>query len=238
MTSVSRATSHTARRIISLALVAGYPAALMTWYRIHRASSFASIELILYPLLFGGLGVIAVLLLKSFYLREPLSDFNSGKGTLVTDILWGLVLAIACFALFFIAQLTLRDLLAFRPNEELLGLMLDLRSHPWMLLVWFGPVLWIGIALFEELVRAFLLVGMWSFSQSKLWVALAIVLVGIFFGFLHWSQGPYGIVTIAIKSMVIGAFYLYIRRLLPLVLAHVLYDGLQVGAFLFTYPGG
>ena len=189
MTGGSRATNSTARRIISLALVAGYPAALMTWYRIHRASSFASIELIVYPLLFGGLGVIAVLLLKSTYLREPLSDFNIGRGTLVNDILWGLILAIACFALFFIAQLTLRDVLAFRPNEELLGLMLDLRSQPWMVLVWFGPVLWIGIALYEEFVRAFLLTGMWSFSQSKLWVAVAIVIVGIFFGLLHWSQG-------------------------------------------------
>ncbi len=38
--------------------------------------------------------------------------------------------------------------------------------------------------------------------------------------------------------MLIGAFYLRMRRLLPLVLAHVLYDGVQVGAFLLTYPGG
>jgi hypothetical protein len=56
---------------------------------------------------------------------------------------------------------------------ELLGLMLDMRESPWLVLIWFGPVLWIGIALFEELT--------------------------------HWSQGPYGIVTIAIKSLVAGS---------------------------------
>lgn len=238
MTSTLPETSKTSRRVISLAAVAGFPALLMIWYRVHEASTFASIELIAYPLLFGGFGIAAVVLLKRLYLREPLSDLNSDKGNLLTDALWGLALAAACFALFFLAQQTLRGLLAFRPNEELLGLMLDMRANPWMVLVWFGPVLWIGIALYEELVRAFLLTEMWSLSQSKLWTAVVIVIAGVLFGLVHWSQGPYGIVTIAIKSMVIGAFYLRMRRLLPLVLAHVLYDGVQVGTFLLTYPGG
>jgi hypothetical protein len=112
--------------------------------------------LIAYPLLFGGFGIAAVVLLKRLYLREPLSDLNSGKGNLLTDALWGLALAAACFAVFFLAQQTLRDLLALRPIEELLGLMLDMRA----------------------------------------------------------------------------------LRLLPLVLARALYDGVQVGAFLLTYPGG
>ena len=238
MTFTPRQPGSTVRRIISLAAVAGFPAVLMIWYRMHQVSTLASIELIAYPLLFGGLGIIVILLLKRFYLREPLSDFNSGSGNLFTDILWGLALAIACFALFFISQMTLRDLLDFRPNAELLGLMLDMRAHPWMLLVWFGPVLWIGIALYEELVRAFLLTELWSFAESKVWIGLSIVLAGTLFGLVHWGQGPYGIVTIAMKSIVIGAFYLRVRRILPLVLAHVLYDGVQVAAFLLTYPGG
>lgn len=229
-------TSKTVRRIIALAIVVGIPALLMIWYRLHQASSFASIELIAYPLLFGGASIAVVGALKRYYLGEPLSDFNSGAGSVVTDVLWGFALAAVCFVFFFVAQLTLRDLLAFRPNEELLGLMLDMREHPWMVFVWFGPVLWIGIALYEELVRAFLLTELWSFSDSNAWIGLSIVLAGVLFGLVHWSQGPYGITTIAIKSIVIGSFYFRIRRLLPLVLAHVLYDGLQVGAFLLTYP--
>lgn len=224
------------RRIVSLLVVAGFPAALMVWYRVHQSSAFASIELIVYPLLFGSIGIAAVAFLKRFYLGEPLSDLNPGDGGMVTDVLWGFGLALACFVLFFLAQATLRDLLEFRPNEELLGLMLDMRAHPWMVIVWFGPVLWIGIALYEEFVRAFLLTELWSFSDNKAWLALVVVAVAALFGLVHWGQGPYGIVTIAIKSTVIGLFYLRIRRLLPLVIAHVLYDGLQVGAFLFTYP--
>ncbi len=209
----------------------------MAWYRVHQSSAFAAIELIVYPLLFGSIGIAAVTLLKRYYLGEPLSDLNRGTGGLATDVLWGLGLALACFALFFLAQATLRDVLEFRSNEELLGLMLDMRAQPWMVVVWFGPVLWVGIALYEELVRAFLLTELWSLSDNKAWLVAVIVAAAILFGLLHWSQGPYGIVTIAIKSTVIGFFYLRIRRVLPLVLAHVLYDGLQVGTFLFTYAG-
>jgi membrane protease YdiL (CAAX protease family) len=105
-----------------------------------------------------------------------------------------------------------------------------------MLLVWFGPVLWIGIALFEELVRVFLLTGLWSFANHFAWTAVAIIIAAVLVGLVHWSQGPYGIVTIAIKSIVTGMFYYRRRRLLPLVFAHVLYDGLQVGLLLLTYP--
>jgi membrane protease YdiL (CAAX protease family) len=130
----------------------------------------------------------------------------------------------------------LSDLLAFRSNRELLGLMLDMRESPWLMLIWFGPVLWIGIALFEELVRAFLLTELWSFSTNRIWTIAVIVFAAALVGLTHWSQGPYGIVTIATKGVVVGAFYYHRRRLLPLVLAHVLYDGLQVGTLLLTFP--
>jgi membrane protease YdiL (CAAX protease family) len=224
------------RRLIALLVVAGIPAALMIWYRVHQSTGFASIEMIVYPLLFGSLGISIIWSLKRFYLGERLSSLNSGDGTLITDVLWGFALTIAYFALFFAERYTLSDLLAFTPNRELLGLMLDMREQTWMVVIWFGPVLWIGIALYEELVRTFILSELWSFSRSKLWVATVVLAAAMLVGLTHWSQGPYGIVTIAIKSVVTGAFYFRRRRLLPLVVAHALYDGLQVGTLLLTYP--
>ncbi|MCK5326335.1 MAG: CPBP family intramembrane metalloprotease [Woeseiaceae bacterium] len=224
------------KKVIALIVVAVLPAVLMIAYRMHQTTGFASLELIVYPLVFGGLGITVVVLLKRYYLREPLTDFNSRAGSIGSDILWALGLVAVYFLLFYIEQLTLRDLLTFRSNQELLGLMLDMRESPWMMLVWFGPVLWIGIALYEELVRAFLLTGLWSFSERRAWTIAVIIIAAVLVGLVHWSQGPYGIVTIATKSIVAGTFYLYRRRLLPLVLAHVLYDGLQVGALLMTYP--
>ena len=114
--------------------------------------------------------------------------------------------------------------------------MLDMRESPSLVLLWFGPVLWIGIALYEEVLRTFILTELWSFSENRYWTATAIALCALFIGLLHWSQGPYGIATIAMKSAFIGVVYYHVRRLFPLVLAHVLYDGLQVATLLLTYP--
>ena len=119
---------------------------------------------------------------------------------------------------------------------ELLGLMLDMRKSPLLLILWFGPVLWIGIALYEELIRIFILTSLWKFSQNVVWTIAVIIFVSTIIGLVHWSQGSYGMVTITTKSLV-GCFYFYQkRRLLPLIYAHVLYDGLQVGMLLLTYP--
>ena len=173
---------------------------------------------------------------KRWFLGESLGDFNSGAGSFRADVAWGGALCVAYFALFFVERPLLGGVLQSRPNMELLGLMLDMRENPILLILWFGPVLWIGIALFEELLRVFMLSEMWTLSSRREWVVAAIVIAAVLVGLVHWSQGPYGIVTIAIKSLVSGTFFYYRRRLLPLVIAHVLYDGLQVGMLLLTYP--
>ena len=224
------------RKLIALLIVVGMPATLMIWYRVHQSSGFAPLELIVYPLLFGGLSIVAILLLQRFYLKQPLSEFNRGTGTLLTDGLWGVALTAVYFLLFVLERPLLGGILESRPNMELLGLMLDMRQHPWMLVIWFGPVLWIGVALYEELVRTFLLNKLWSFSPAMAWVVASVVLSALIIGLTHWSQGPYGVVTIGIKSLVAGMFYYRVQRLLPLVLAHVLYDGIQVALPLLTYP--
>ncbi len=209
----------------------------MLWYRTHQTGSFASVELILYPLVFGGGSIIVIWLLKKYFLKEPLHEFNAGNGNLYSDLMWGGILALVYFLLFYIERITLANILSFKSNPELLGLMLDMRSNPLLIIIWFLPVLWIGIALYEELLRVFLLTGLWKFSESFLWKMLVIIIASVLVGLAHWSQGSYGIVTIAIKSMVAGVFFYRYQRLLPLIIAHALYDGIQVALFLITYPG-
>ncbi len=212
------------------------PFGLMLWYRNHQSTGFATSELILYPLLFGGSSILLLYLIKKYFLKEELSDFNSGEGNITKDILWGLLLTVIYFVLFYIERATLSNILIFRSNQELLGLMLDMRESPLLLILWFGPVLWIGIALYEELIRVFMLTSLWKFSDNTFWIISSILITAIIIGLAHWSQGSYGIVTIAIKSIVSGYFFFKIRRILPLVIAHVLYDGIQVAMLLITYP--
>lgn len=224
------------KTLIALMIVVFIPAGTMIWIRNHQSSGFAAIELILYPLLFGGLSIIILYLLKKYWLKEPLKDFNAGKGSWIKDLFWGVLLSILYFILFYVERLTLSPYLASTPNFELLELMLGMREDPLLLLLWFGPVLWIGIALYEELIRVFLLTSLWKFSSNTGWIILVMLFTSALIGLVHWSQGPYGMVTIGIKSMVACAFFFQYKRLLPLVFAHVLYDGLQVGMLLLTYP--
>lgn len=224
------------RSIIALSIIVFIPFGLMIWFRNHQTSGFTSSEMIIYPLLFGSMSIVVLYVLKKYFLKEDLSDFNSKKATWINDIGWGLMLTLVYFALFFIERSTLTEFLRFVPNMELLGVMLDLRNDPVLLMIWFGPVLWIGVALYEELIRVFMLTNLWKWSKNKIWIVCVIVLSALIFGFVHWSQGPYGIITIGVKSLVSGWFFYKKRRLMPLIYAHVLYDGLQVATLLLTYP--
>ena len=224
------------KTLIALTIMVFIPFGIMIWIRTHQSTGFASIELIAYPLLFGGLSIVILYFLKKYFLKEPLSDFNSGKGNWITDIGWGLLLTVIYFALFFLWRQTLSNVLAHRPNMEMLDLMLELRESPLLLILWFGPVLWIGIALYEELIRVFILDSLWKFSKHTIWTITVILIASALIGLTHWSQGSYGVVTIGIKSVVACFFFYKVRRLLPLVIAHVLYDGIQVAMLLLTYP--
>ena len=224
------------KSIIALSIVVFIPFGLMIWFRIHQSTGFASTELIVYPLLFGGLSIAMLLFIKKYFLKEQFSDFNSGKATWYKDLSWGIFLAIIYFVLFFLERFTLSNILQFNSNMELLGLMLDMRENPIFLFIWFGPVLWIGIALYEELIRVFILTSLWKWSRTYTWTICVVFISALIIGLTHWSQGSYGIVTIGIKSLVSGYFFYRKRRLMPLVYAHILYDGLQVALLLLTYP--
>ncbi len=224
------------KNLVTLFILVLIPSAIMIWYRNHNTTGFASTELILYPLLYGGGSIVLLFILKKYFLKEPFSDFNSGNTLQQNDWLWGFALTAVYFVLFYLERLTLMDILEFRSNQELLGLMLDMRERPVLLVLWFGPVLWVGIALYEEIIRVFMLSSLWKFSSSKTWTFSVIFMTSLLIGFTHWSQGSYGIVTIAIKSLVACFFFFKSRRLAPLVIAHALYDGIQVVILLFTFP--
>ena len=155
------------KSLIALVIIVFIPFGMMIWIRNHQSTGFASTELILYPLIFGGISILIIYLLKRYFLKESLKDFNSNKGCFVKDIGWGFGLTVIYFILFYIERLTLANWLTFIPNNELVNLMIDMKEKTLLLFLWFGPVLWIGIALYEELVRVFILSSLWNSFKSK-----------------------------------------------------------------------
>ncbi len=220
---------------IAILIILAIPILAMIWHYHRNTSGFASLELIAYPLLFGGTSIIIIYLLKKHFLAEPLEEFNPHSGKWYSDLLWGFFLAGTYFILFFTFRATLADVLSFTPNHDLLSLMLEMRQNPILIAIWFGPVLWLGIALYEELVRVFLLTSFWKMNEQISWVIFSILITSLIFGIAHFSQGPYGMVTIGIKSLIPAFFFYHKRRIMPLIYAHVLYDGIQVALFLITY---
>ena len=60
-------------------------------------------------------------------------------------------------------------------------------------------------------------------------------LVSTLIGFAHIYQGTAGIISIGIKSVVACAYFYKYRRILPLIISHGLYDGLQFMFFVLQF---
>ncbi len=206
----------------------------MIWYRLTHDPVFETYELLAYPLIFGGGNIILILLLNKHFLKQAPRAFNSGKGSIATDIFTGIVLTVVYFVLFFIDRVTIANWLPQGPppSTELIDLMVSLSQNPVLLAIWLGPVVWIGVALFEEISRTFFLLCLWKLSDKKQWIYTAILIVAVVLGVVHLYQGLFGIVSIGIKGLVMGFYYYKYRRILPLVISHALYDSIQVIFFI------
>lgn len=206
---------------------------LMIWYRLTHSEIFSTHEMLLYPVLFGGLNILLILALNKYLLKNRLSSFNAGNRSLKWDILSGLILAAVYFALMFLERSFLGPVLPSvkPPSPEVINLMTDLARNPLLLAIWLGPVVWIGVALFEELVRVFFMICLWSLSQSRYWQYLVILIVAFIIGLTHLYQGPFGIVSVTIQGLVMGTFYYKFRRIWPLIISHALYDSFQIVMF-------
>jgi len=207
---------------------------IMIYYRLENTKAFTMIDMIIYPLLFGVPVIIVILILNKYFLRYSFkTTFNSKDGTWYRDLLYAFILILIYFGTFFIGNFieTAFSTTNNRASTEVIDAIRELAKSPLMMFVWFGPVLWIGVALFEELSRIFFMKCLWNVWDSPNIQLLVIVFVSIVIGLTHLYQGPYGVVQIAFKSIISGLFFYKYRRIYPLIIAHGLYDGLQ---FLFA----
>ena len=62
------------KSIIALSIIVFIPFGLMIWIRNHQSTGYASLELITYPLIFGGLSIVVLILIKKYFLGEKLKD--------------------------------------------------------------------------------------------------------------------------------------------------------------------
>jgi len=205
----------------------------MVWYRLTNTEGFTVLDMLIYPLIFGGGWILIILAVNKYLLKQKINEFNPQKGKWYWDILSGLGLTGVYFILQFIEIATLGNILpqGKQPSQEALNLMIGLANNPIWLAIWLGPVVWIGVAIFEEVQRIFFMNCLWRFSRNRYWKLSAILLVAIVWGFMHFYQGAFGIISVTIQGLVMGFYFYKFRRIWPLIISHAIYDSIQILMF-------
>jgi len=188
-------------------------------------------ELFLYPLLFGGGGVVLVLLVFRFACGESLTNLQLKQGKGSTDIAVGILLGLLSLGIKIFQGVVQSKLMPSTSNpasEEMITLFSGIAHNPLLIAIWLGPVVWIGVAMFEELTRVFMLNRLWKIWPQPAAVWLALVFSAGLFGLVHIYQDPLSMVFISVQGLLYGWYYLRYGRVWPLIIAHALYDSLQV----------
>jgi len=199
------------------------------WFYLGRHDPPGLRELLAYPLLFGGGLILWLLTLNRFVSGDSLGNLGFGAPRLWLDAVYGVLLAFGFLLLAPLLQQLVNPLFPPRPlAKEVVGLINGLSRDPWLLALWLGPVVWIGVALFEELWRAFLLRRLWRVWGTGAGPWLAILFSAVVFAFAHVYQGPGPMIVIGVQALLCGFFYLATGRVRALILSHALFDSVQI----------
>jgi membrane protease YdiL (CAAX protease family) len=213
---------------VILALGPVYVFALYSHLTRDRAYNLA--QMLTYPLLFGGLTIVLILLLLRHMCGEGVAALNPKDGSFPKDIGLGILLAALMLAVHFVLQSTVYRWLPGAPQnmDSVSVLFRGLSENPLVLALFLGPVIWIGVAGFEELTRVFFLTRTWKVWESDAERWALVVVSAALFGLVHIYQGPSGAVGNAIIGLVMGAFFLLAGRIVPLIVAHAIFDSAQI----------
>lgn len=229
-TQVNQPLQHQTVTQILAAIAAIIPmAALTIWMYLLRDSAPGLSEFFLGPLLFGGGMIFWLLFLHIVVCRDSLQSLGFKIDGFWMDVAIGGGLGAAFLLLKILMQPMLNSVFDSRPpSTEIIQLIHSVSSDPWLLALWLGPVVWIGIAGFEELWRVFVLRRFWSvFSGTGgKWVVL--LLISALIGAAHGYQGPAAIISIGFKSVLMGWFFMATGRTRALIVSHAVYDSVQI----------
>jgi len=215
---------------LSAAAAAIVPMLLLTvWMYLLRDSAPDLKEFFLGPLLFGGGMIFWLLFLHLVVCRDKLQTIGFKISGFWLDMLLGIGLGIGFLLLKSLSQPLLNSWFAPRPpSPEIIQLIRGVSNDPWLLALWLGPVVWIGIAGFEELWRVFILRRLWQVFESTRGRWIVLLLVSALIGIAHGYQGPAAIVSIGFKSVLMGWFFMQTGRARALIVSHAIYDSVQI----------
>lgn len=195
--------------------------------------------------LLGGLAVMAsfaiFLVSLLLLLGERPSDLQLQRSTLWKDVRSGVGLLfgiLGALILLRIITTALENLQLVPPTSEVpesnLELIAGVAKDPLLFALFLGPVIWFQAAVVEEFTRVFVLSRLWKVwptRNARLW---SVLIWSALFGLAHVYQGATGVLGTALIGLVLGLHYCRYGRVLPLMIAHGLYDTIATLALLYA----
>jgi membrane protease YdiL (CAAX protease family) len=215
--------------VLAAAAAVAPMAAVSVWMYLLRESAITIHEMMLGPLLIGGGLIFWILFLQVLVCGDELAGLGLRVGRPWLDVGLGVGLSVALLAFHFGFGATVARWLPPRPPvEEMIELLSGLARSPLLLAVWLGPVVWIGVALFEELMAAFLLRRLWRVWNGPVGKWAVVLVVSALIGVAHGYQGSAAMVSIGIMSVFKGWVFMATGRIRALIVAHAIYDSAQI----------
>jgi len=204
-------------------------AALSVWIYLLREGPVTMSAMLLGPLVGGGTLIVWILFLQFVVAGDRAAGLGLRTDRRWVEVALGCLLGAAFLLFHFGYAATAARLFPPRPApREILVLFAGLSRSPALLALWLGPVVWIGVAGFEELWRVFVLRRLFRAWPSAAGARMAVLLVSALFAAAHGYQGPAAIVSLLIIALAQGFFYLATGRFWALVVAHGVYDSVQI----------
>jgi membrane protease YdiL (CAAX protease family) len=185
--------------------------------------------------------VIAVLLLLLWFLcGEKPNVLNLKPGKWWKDLLGGIVLVGLTLSVKYILDPVIASFFYRASDVEsgIAALMNTLADNPWLAGFFLGPGVFF-VASSEELTRIFFITRWMKIFSSKVWFGVGVFLSAFLFGLNHVAQGYAGVVSVTLNALIMVLWYLRFGRVFHLVVAHYLYDAIQlVPAVIFMIISG
>jgi membrane protease YdiL (CAAX protease family) len=196
---------------------------------ILRGGAYTLKEMLLYPLIMGSAMIFWIAFLYKALAGKDWRRIDRKPGTWAKDAISGVGLGLGLLLLLLIQRSTIYRWLPGPPaNRTMLTLIQGLVRDPLLLAIWLGPVVWIGVAVFEEFQRAFMLDLLTDVAPKTGHKAVVLFLSAGLFGLAHLYQGPAGVAGTFLFAVVMGLYYLVRGRIGPMIIGHALYDSVQI----------
>jgi hypothetical protein len=217
-------------RTQALAILLGYVLPLMVFISQLIGGPVTAQGYLVYAMGYSLIVIAVLLLLLWFLCGEKPNVLNLNSSKWWKDLLGGIVLVGLTLSVKFTLDPTIARYFYRASDIEsgMVDLVNTLAENPWLAVLFLGPAVFF-VASSEELTRVFFITRWTKISSSKVWLGVGVFLSAFLFGLNHVAQGYAGVISVTLNGLIMVLWYLRFGRIFHLIIAHYLYDIIQLG---------